>query len=91
MPINAINRVLAFISPVPLTSPNNWKLSMYSSIDAFQNPAPGAYPEVEVVLPSGTSIPSCFPKAYDFAEVRGVNTTEQEYICRLRGAIRGVV
>jgi len=74
----AINRVLSFISPVPLTSPNNWKLSMYSSIDAFQNGAPGAYPEVDVVLPSGTSIPSCFPKAYDFAEVRGTDDLEQD-------------
>ena len=48
---------------------------MYSSIDAFQG---GPYPEVDVVLPSGTSIPSCFPKAYDFAEVRGTDDLEQD-------------
>jgi len=75
---NSIVRVLSFISPIPLTSPNNWKLSMYSSIDAFQNVVPGAYQEVDVVLPSGTSIPSCFPKAYDFAEVRGTDDSEQD-------------
>ena len=62
------NRILYFHSEIPLTSNSpQWHLSMFSSGNAFQ----AATPATDAVLASNTMAPSCFPKAYDFTEVRG--------------------
>jgi hypothetical protein len=62
------NRILYFHSEIPLTSNSpQWRLSMFSSGNAFQ----AAAPATDAVLASNTMAPSCFPKAYNFTEVRG--------------------